>query len=124
MEWKCLQKKFKTLPIAREGMFTLFEGSHGPVMEHYWGKDVVNSECSSEKLCDRLKLTVLCNASKGVVMLHDSTCSHTAAHAVGTFQQDSHHIALTPVPSVWNPIIVLTGHHFASNHEVREAVCL
>jgi hypothetical protein len=61
VEWRCListvKKKFKTQPVVGEGMFTMFGDSHGPVLEHYQERDVViNSECYSEKLCDKLKL--------------------------------------------------------------------
>ena len=84
-----LQKKFKTQPSAGKRMITAFCDSQGPVLEQYQERGTPrNSALYSEKFTDRLKPEIRSKRrgllSKGVVLLHDNSRSHTAAHTAET----------------------------------------
>ena len=83
------KKTFKTHPIVGKLVLTAFLG-RGGLTGTITGTlsregSTVNSACYSEMLCEKLKLAIQSKRrllSEGVVLLHNSTCPHTAVCTV------------------------------------------
>jgi histone-lysine N-methyltransferase SETMAR len=131
------QKKLKIQASAGKVMLTVFWDSQGPVLEHYQERSTtVNSARYSEMLRDKLKPAIRTKRrglmSKGVALLHDSACPHTAAHTVETLRhlifEVLEHPPYSPdlAPSdchLFGPLKdALRGRHFASDQELKEVV--
>ena len=86
-----LQGKVRN-PTAGKLMLTVFWDSQGPVLEHYQERGAtINSARYSEMFTDRLKPAIRSKRRglllKGVVLLHDNACPHTAARTAEMLQK-------------------------------------
>jgi len=96
MQWKHplspVAKKFKMQPSAGKLMLTAFWDSQGPILETYQERGTaVTSATYCDILQGDLKRTI-CSKRRGkvsekVLLLHDNTCLHTAAHTLETLKQ-------------------------------------
>ncbi|UYV62766.1 hypothetical protein LAZ67_2001870, partial [Cordylochernes scorpioides] len=137
-EWKHLnspcKKKFKSQPSTIKLMITVFFFfySQGVVLEHYQeSATTINSARYSEMLTDKLNPTIRSKRrgllSKGVVLLHDNACPHTAAHTVETFQKLNFKVLTHPLyspdlsPSDF-PLFVPLKEALGVDKTVKEAV--
>ena len=109
----------------------------GPILEHYQDRgSIVNSARYSEMLIDRLKPEIRSKRrgqlSKGIVLLHDNACPHTATHTVETLQKLKFEALAHPpyspdlAPSdyhLFGPLKeALRGHRFTTDQELKVVV--
>ena len=118
-------------------MLTVFWDSQGIVLEHYQERGtIINSARYSEMLTGRLKHAIRRKRrgllSKGVVLLHDNTRPHTAAHIAETLRNLKFQVMTHPP---YSPDLALSEFHlfgslkealrncqFTSDKEVKEAM--
>ena len=96
MQWKHpsfpAARKFKTQLSAGELMLTVFWDSQGSILENYQERGTtVTSAVYCDMLQRALKPAIRSKRrgklSKEILLLHDNTCPHTAAHTLETLKQ-------------------------------------
>jgi len=130
-------KKFKTQASAGKVMLTIFWDVNGPILVHFQEKgQTVTSAQYSDILVNELKAAIRSKhrglLSKRVLLLHDNTRPHTAAHTVDTLRDLKFWVLKHPPYSpdlapldfhLFGPMKEhLQGHKFADDNEVMEVV--
>ena len=127
-----LQEKVQNPTIRRKiDAYSVWD-SQGPVLEHYQERGpTINNAWYSEMLTDRLKPAIQSKCqgllSKGVVLLHDNACQHTAEmlqklkFEVMAHPPYSSDLALSDY-HLFGPLKeALRGRRFISDQEEKEA---
>jgi len=101
MQWN---KKFKTQASAGKVMLTIFWDVSGPILVHFQEKgQTVISARYSDMLVSELKPAIRSKCrgllSKRVLLLHDNTHPHTAAHTVDTLCDSKFEVLKHPLYS-------------------------
>jgi histone-lysine N-methyltransferase SETMAR len=138
MHWKHpaspLSKKFRTWPSAGKVILTLFWDFEDPTLECYQERGTaVTSVRYCDILLNELKLVIHKQRRRRLlqdVLLHDSTCPHSAAHYQGNpsgteaLDHPPYSPDLAPSDShLFGPLKEdLRGHRFADDDEVKEVV--
>jgi len=132
------QKKFKSQPSVGTLILTVFWDPQGPILERCQeSSSTINSAHYSEMFIDRLKPETWSECrgqlSKGIVLLHDNACPHTATHTVETLHKLKFEVLAHPSYSpdlgpsdyrLFGPLKeALRGHQFTSDQELKAAVC-
>jgi hypothetical protein len=141
MQWKHpsspANKKFKTQASAGKVMLTIFWDVNDPILVHFQekGQTVTNAQYS-DMLVNELKPAIRSKCpellSKRVMLLHDNTRPHTAAHTVDTLRALKFEVLKHPpysldlAPSdfhLFGPMKEhVRGQKFADDDQVMEAV--